>query len=72
MRFKMLLWVTLVLCCEVGGDQRWNLSSDVCAEDLSSLFFFVILDNLRLAKQNSCALQYNLTNLLNCWVNSVF
>lgn len=44
----MLLGVTLVLHCEVGGDQRWNLSSDVCAEDLPPMFYLVMLNHLGL------------------------
>lgn len=57
----MLFWVTLVLYCEVSGDQRWNLSSDVCVEDLSSLFCLVILNDLGL--KTSFVLQYNLIPL---------
>ncbi len=53
-----LFSVTLVLYCEVSGDQRWNLSSDVCVEDLSPWFYSVILNDLGL-KQTSYALLYN-------------
>lgn len=39
---------TLVLNGEVGGDQRWNLTSDVCAVHLPPVFGPVVLDNLGL------------------------
>lgn len=54
----LLWWATLVLYCEVGGNERWNLSSDVCFVDRSPLFSLVILNDLSL-KQTSYALQYN-------------
>lgn len=44
----MLLRVTLVLYCKVSGNQGWDLSSDVSAEDLSSMFYLVILNDLGL------------------------
>lgn len=40
--------LTLVLNGEVGGDQRWNLTSDVCAVDLPPVFGPVVLDHLGL------------------------
>lgn len=55
---SMSLGVTLVLYCEVSGDQRWNLSSDVCAVDLPPSFYLVILNDLSL-KQRINALQPN-------------
>lgn len=39
---------TLILNCEVGGDERWNLPSDVCTEDLSPKLCFVLLYHLGL------------------------
>lgn len=50
--------ITLVLYCEVSGDQRWSLSPHVCAEDLPSSFRLIILNHLGL-KQTCCALNYN-------------
>lgn len=38
---------TLVLGLEVGGDQRWDLTSDPCAERLGG-FSFIVLDHLDL------------------------
>lgn len=40
--------LTLVLNGEVGGDQRWNLTSDVCAVDLPPVLGPVVLDHLGL------------------------
>lgn len=40
--------LTLVLDGEVGGDQRWDLTSDVCAVDLPPVFGPVVLDHLGL------------------------
>lgn len=42
------VFFTLICHCEVSGDKRWNLSSDVCGENLSSLFHLVILDHMGL------------------------
>ena len=39
---------TLVLDCEVGGDQGGNLTPDVGSVDLSSSLGLIVLDDLRL------------------------
>lgn len=47
----MVLCVTLVLHCEVSGDKRGNLASEVRGVDLSSMFSLIILNNLGLREK---------------------
>lgn len=38
----------MVLNGEVGGDQGWNLTSDICGVDLRAMFGLVVLNHLGL------------------------
>lgn len=40
--------LTLVLNGEAGGDQRWNLTSDICGVDLRAVLGLVVLNHLGL------------------------
>lgn len=48
----MLFGFTLILYCKVGGNQGWDLSSDVGAEDLPPFFYLVILNDLGLEQES--------------------
>lgn len=62
-REEVLILFTLILNREVSGDERRDLSSDVCAEDLSPKLCFVVFYHLGL-KQNQLWINVHAQQLL--------
>lgn len=49
--------LTLILYCEICGDQWRHLTSDVCDIHLASSLSLVILNHLRLQQTSQCTLK---------------